>query len=103
MMQPPKAADQARQAKLAATVRAHRAGHLREAVAGYEALLQGTSEDADILQLLGAALAQSGRCADAVVFLGKSLELTPDRPSVLLNLAQALHTVGREEEALQAF
>jgi tetratricopeptide (TPR) repeat protein len=96
------AADQSQQAKLAAAVRAHRAGRLREAVAGYEALLQRTPNDADILQLAGVALAQLGRCADAVVFLARSLELKPDRPTVLLNLAQALHTLGREEAALQA-
>jgi tetratricopeptide (TPR) repeat protein len=88
--------------ELAAAVHAHRAGRLHEAVAGYEALLQRTPNDADILQLLGVALAQLGSCADAVVFLARSLELTPDRPTVLLNLAQALHTLGREEEALQA-
>jgi tetratricopeptide (TPR) repeat protein len=94
--------DQARQAKLAAAVNAHRAGRLRQAVTDYEALLQRTPNDADILQLLGLALAQLGHCADAVVFLARSLELKPDRPGVLLNLAQALHTLGREEEALQA-
>ena len=63
------AADQAKHAKLAAAARAHRAGRLREAVASYEALLQRTPDDADILQLLGLALAQLGSCADAVVFL----------------------------------
>ena len=89
------AADQAEQAKLAAAVGAHSAGRLREAIAGYEALLRHTPDDAHVLQLLGVALAQSGRCADAVGFLVRSLELKPDRPSVLLNLAQALHTLGR--------
>ena len=101
-MQSLNAADQARQATLAAAVRAHRAGRLREAVAAYEALLQRTPEDADILQLLGVALAQLGSCAAAVAFLVRSVELKPDRPTVLLNLATALHTLGREEEALQA-
>ena len=96
------AVDQAKQAKLAAAVRAHRAGRLREAVADYEALLQHTPDDADILQLLGVALAQLGSCADAVVFFARSLELKPDRPTVQLNLAQALHTLGRQEEALRA-
>ena len=96
------AVDQAKQAKLAAAVRAHRTGRLREAVADYEALLQRTPNDADILQLLGVALAQLGSCADAVVFFARSLELKPDRPTVQVNLAQALHTLGRQEEALQA-
>jgi tetratricopeptide (TPR) repeat protein len=96
------AADRAQQAKYAAAARAHRAGRLHEAVSGYQALLQRTPNDADILQLLGLALAQLGSCADAVVFLARALELKPDRPTVLLNLAQALHTLGREEEALLA-
>jgi tetratricopeptide (TPR) repeat protein len=96
------AVDQAKQAKLTAAVRAHRAGRLREAVADYEALLERTPNDADVLQLLGVALAQLGRCADAVAFLNRSLNLKPDRPGALLSLAQALHTLGREEEALQA-
>jgi tetratricopeptide (TPR) repeat protein len=102
MMQSSVAADQAMRANLAAAVRAHRAGRLREAAAGYRTLLQRTPDDADVLQLLGVALAQLGSCADAVVFIARSLELKPDRPTVLLNLAQALHTLGRDEEALQA-
>ena len=83
-------------------MRDHRAGRLREAVSGYEALLRRTPNDADLLQLLGVALAQLARYAEAVVLLARSLELQPDRPTVLLNLAQALHTLGREEEALRA-
>jgi tetratricopeptide (TPR) repeat protein len=99
---PLNAADQSKQAKLAAAVRAHRAGRLREAVADYHALLQRTPDDADILQLMGVALAQLGSYADAVASLSRSLNLRSDRPSVWLNLAQALHTLGREDEALQA-
>lgn len=94
--------DQTRPEKLAAAVRAHRAGRLREAVAGYQVLLQSTPNDADILQLLGVAHAQSGGCVDAVRLFARSLELKPDRPTVLLNLAQALHALGRGAEALQA-
>ena len=83
-------------------MRDHRAGRLRQAVSAYETLLRRTPNDADVLQLLGVALAQLGRCADAVVLLARSLELKPDRPTVLLSLAQALHTLGREDEALRA-
>ena len=96
------ATDRADRASLATAVRDHRAGRLREAVSGYEALLARTPNDADLLQLLGVALAQLGRHADGVVLLARSLELQPNRPAVLLNLAQALHTLGREEEALRA-
>ena len=96
------ATDRADRASLASAVRDHRAGRLREAVSGYEALLARTPHDADLLQLLGVALAQLGRHADGAALLARSLELQPDRAGVLLNLAQALHTLGREEEALRA-
>jgi tetratricopeptide (TPR) repeat protein len=96
------ATDRADRASLATAVRDHRAGRLREAVSGYEALLARTPDDADLLQLLGVALAQLGRHAEGAKLLARSLELQPNRPTVLLNLAQALHTLGREEEALRA-
>ena len=96
------AADRANPASLATAVRDHRAGRLREAVSGYEALLARTPDDADLLQLLGVALAQLGRHAEGAALLARSLELQPDRATVLLNLAQALHTLGREEEALRS-
>ncbi|MDB6008720.1 MAG: glycosyltransferase [Gammaproteobacteria bacterium] len=83
-------------------MRDHRAGRLREAASAYETLLRRTPNDADLLQLLGVALAQLGRHAEGATFLSRSLEIKPDRPTVLLNLAQALHTLGREEEALRA-
>lgn len=95
------ATDQADRAGLAAAVAEHRAGRLREAVSAYEALLRSAPNDADVLQLLGVALAQLGHQADGIVFLARSLEIKPDRPSVLLNLAQALHAVGRDEEVLR--
>jgi Flp pilus assembly protein TadD len=68
----------------------HLAGRLREAVAIYEDLLQAAPNDADLLQRLGVALAQLGRPAEGVRLLSASLELKPDRPTVLVNLARAL-------------
>jgi tetratricopeptide (TPR) repeat protein len=79
----------------------HRAGRLREAIAGYEELLRENAGNADVLQRLGVALAQSGRPDTAAGYLARSLELDPDRPTVALNLARALHELGREEEALR--
>jgi len=85
---------------LESAVRDHRAGRLREAVAAYENLLRRTPEDADLMQLLGLALGQLGNHAAAASVLARSLELKPDRPAVLLNLAHALRTLGREKDAL---
>jgi tetratricopeptide (TPR) repeat protein len=86
---------------LKAALREHRAGRLREAVAIYETLLRDAPHDADLMQLLGTALAQLGRYEDAVLLLAGSLEVQPDRPTVHVNLAQALRAVGREQEALE--
>jgi len=96
------ATDQANRVSFNDAVRNHRAGRLREAISAYENLLRRTPDDADVLQLLGVALAQLDRHADGVRFLARSVELEPDRPSVLLNLARALHALGREAEALEA-
>jgi len=95
------ASNQHRRERLEAAVRHHRAGRLREAVAGYEELLRADADDADVLQRLGAALAQFGRPDAAAGYLARSLELEPDRPAVALNLARALHEIGREEDALR--
>ena len=83
-------------------MRDHQAGRLREAAAAYETLLRATPDDADVLQLLGVAFGQLGNHEGAALHLGRSLELNPDRPTVWLNLAQALHTLRRHEEALSA-
>ena len=96
------AAEQANRASLAAAVRDHHAGRLREAVSAYQALLSRAPNDADLLQLCGVALAQLGREAEAARMLARSLEIQPDRPGVLLNLARALHTLRNENEALSA-
>jgi tetratricopeptide (TPR) repeat protein len=96
------AAEQADRASLAAAVRKHREGRLREAVSAYEALLPRAPNDADLLQLLGAALAQLGREAEAAILLARSVEIEPKRPGVWLNLARALHTLRNESEALRA-
>ena len=87
---------------LESAVRDHRAGRLREAVAGYESLLRRTPNDAQLMQLLGVALGQLGNHEAGARLLARSLELKPDQPAVLLNLAHALRTLGREEEALRS-
>jgi tetratricopeptide (TPR) repeat protein len=93
--------DPTRRTELESAVRDHREGRLRQAVAAYENLLRQAPEDADLTQLLGVALGQLGNHEAGARFLARSLELEPDRPTVLLNLAHALRTLGREEEALR--
>jgi len=95
------ASNKPRRERLEAAVRQHRAGRLREAIAGYEELLGAAADDADVLQRLGVALAQLGQPDAAAGYLARSLDLEPNRPAVALNLARALHEIGREEDALR--
>ena len=87
--------------RLALAVRHHQAGQLRDAVAIYQDLLRSSPLDADVMQRLGVALAQSGLHADGARWLARSLELNPGRPSVLLNLARARLALGQPADALR--
>ena len=86
--------------RLKAAARDHSAGRLREAAAGYEELLRGDPDNADLLHRLGIVRAQLGETHDAVRLLARAVELKPQRAPVLVNLGLALHTLGRESEAL---
>jgi Flp pilus assembly protein TadD len=59
-------------------------------------------ENPQALQLLGALLAQTGRSADAIEILTKSLSLAPDSPTALSNLGDALRLQNRVPEAIAA-
>jgi Flp pilus assembly protein TadD len=89
--------------RLQAAVRHHIAGRLREAIDVYQEILRATPNDADVMQRLGAALAQAGRVAEGAQLMASSLELQPDRPQVLLNLGRALLSLGHQEDALSCF
>jgi tetratricopeptide (TPR) repeat protein len=52
------------------------------------------------MQRLGAALATLCRTAEGAQWMARSLELKPDRPTVLVNLARALLALGRYDDAL---
>jgi tetratricopeptide (TPR) repeat protein len=67
----------------------------------YQELLQASPGDADLMQRLGVALAQSGLHAQGAQWLSRSLQLSPKRPGVLLNLARAWLALGRAEDALR--
>jgi tetratricopeptide (TPR) repeat protein len=87
--------------RLELAIRHQQAGRLREAVSIYQELLQASPGDADVMQRLGVALAQSGLHAEGAQLLVRSLQLSPKRPSVLLNLARAWLALGRAEDALR--
>jgi len=103
-------------AVLRAAVAAHRAGRLREAVAGYHQVLRAAPDQADALHLLGIAHHALGEAAAAREPLLRALVLRPDDPvfrasygSLLLALGDpagaerelraALHRAPRSPEA----
>ena len=89
------------QSRLAEAAHHQRAGRLRQAAAIYQDLLREAPRDADLLQRLGVTVAQLGAPEDGARLLAASLEIKPDRPSVLLNLARALLAVQQPEDALR--
>src|SRR5260370_17517125 len=93
--------DLATRRRLEAAVRAHRAGRVREAAAAYDEILRSYPDNADVMQRFGAALAELGRTEEGAQWMARSLELEPDRPTALINLARPLHALGRDEAALR--
>ncbi|MCW2245811.1 tetratricopeptide (TPR) repeat protein [Azospirillum fermentarium] len=57
----------------------------------------------DALHLLGTLHHQTGRSQDGVRLIGRAIALGGERAEVLFNFANALKTVGRAEESLNAY
>lgn len=84
-------------------VERHQTGDLEGAIRGYHRVLAETPRDPDALHMLGVALAQSGRPAEAVPLIRSALETYPQRGLVHFNLGNALAALRRHEEALTAY
>ncbi len=84
-------------------VERHQAGDLEQAIRGYHRVLAERPRDPDALHMLGVALAQSGRPAEAVPLIRSALERYPERGMVHFNLGNALVALKRHDEALTAF
>ncbi|MBX7199584.1 MAG: tetratricopeptide repeat protein [Rhodospirillaceae bacterium] len=69
--------------------RHHLAGRLAQAEAGYRAALAASGRNADAARLLGALLLQRGDAAGAIPLLEKSVRLKPS-PAAWVNLAAAV-------------
>src|SRR5947209_7563848 len=81
----------------------HRAGRLRQAEAGYRALLDASPDDAEATHWLGVLLFQAGAAGRAVPLLERAAELRPADPAFRHNLAQAYLAGGRPDDAIDAF
>ena len=84
-------------------VERHQAGDLERAIQAYQHVLAESPRDPDALHMLGVALAQSGRPAQAVPLIRCALEKYADRGLVHFNLGNALAALQRHTEALAAY
>ena len=89
--------------QLEAGLRAHREGDLQKAASAYRDALALAPEDADALNLLGAALLQLGDSNEAVSYLERAAHKQRNNPQVLGNLAQGYLTLHRHDDACAAF
>jgi tetratricopeptide (TPR) repeat protein len=90
-------------ATLRQAVAHHQAGDLERAILAYRQVLAARPRDADALHMLGVALAQTGRPADALPFIQAALETYPDNAMVHLNLGNTLKALQRQSEALACY
>ena len=73
----------------------HRAGHLAEAQAIYDRLLDGSPDDPELLHLRGTLAHQLGHSDDGIVLLQRAVGLQPGDHQVLSNLGVMLRAMGR--------
>jgi predicted O-linked N-acetylglucosamine transferase (SPINDLY family) len=79
----------------------HRGGRLQEARARYEAALARMPRHADALHLLGVIAMQEQRHADALDFIGRAIEISP-QATYFDNLGCALRSWGKLEAAAES-
>jgi tetratricopeptide (TPR) repeat protein len=88
-------------AELEQAIKAHQAGELTAAEAGYRAFLNRHPNIFEIRSNLGAVLAAQGRYADAVSEYETALKTAPTNPGILLNLALAHYKLGHIPQAVE--
>jgi tetratricopeptide (TPR) repeat protein len=79
----------------------HRQGRLSDAEGRYRLVLQHQPTHAAAMHHLGVVARQSGHIAQALELMSRSIELEPGILSYQMNLASALRSCGRYEEARQ--
>lgn len=78
------------------------AGRLAEARAGFEALQRDPALRADALHMLGVIAGIQGDHSSAASWIRKAIEINRNRPDFYHNLASALASAGRRDEAREA-
>jgi predicted TPR repeat methyltransferase len=81
----------------------HRGGRLRQAEAGYRAVLAADPSEPDALHWLGILTLTAGRAGAAVALLKRAAEQRPADAAFQHNLGHALLAAGQVDEAVAAF
>ncbi|MDP2699442.1 tetratricopeptide repeat protein [Thalassospira sp.] len=82
-----------------AAVNFQNTGQLAQAKELYHAILQRQPNHAEALHYLGLCSRQEGSLAEAVVFIAKSLEISPDNPSLHNSMGAVLCELNRFDDA----
>jgi tetratricopeptide (TPR) repeat protein len=82
---------------------AHREGRMADALAAYRAALSIKPQDAEALSLMGLALLHGGRIDEALILLGRAVDIEPRTPGFRVNLAEGFARAGQNSRALQEF
>ena len=88
---------------LAAAIRHHRAGRLKEAEAAYRRILASQPMNADVLRLYGLLAHQAGDTETAIKALRQSITLKPSNAEAHFNLGNVLRVAGRLDAAEEAY
>jgi tetratricopeptide (TPR) repeat protein len=81
----------------------HNRGEFADAIDTYNRVLLFDSNQVETLHYLGVALAQSGRCQEALAPLARALELQPNHAIICNHYGNALAGVGRHAEAIESY
>lgn len=81
-------------------LRAHQAGNLEEAEAGYREVLAVNPDHADANHFLGVIAFQAGMAEKSLPLIAKAIGINPDKALYHCNLGNSLQALGRSEEAI---
>ena len=78
-------------------------GEFLEAALAFRMVLADAPEDPNALHLLGIAIAQDGRPAEAIPYFDRALALIPNATSIHFNRARTLEATGRLIDAMNGY
>ncbi len=81
----------------------HQSGNIQQAIQHYQATLEKTPSDAQLMYLLGTAYCQNRELDQAIDLLNQSLALSPHNAFAHNNLGNAYQEKNHKEQALQCY